>query len=150
MRELRWSRAVTEMAVIVASILLAFAVQAWWEGRQERRALAGIEELLRVQMSANAVTLQTEIEGARAAQEALGTAVRAIAPDPSPIPADSLWSLLRRGWGMLDQELETSALESLLDLDTFEPAGRPGCAGKWSRSAVRPGAWGGTSSASST
>jgi len=32
-----WSRLGAEGSVIVVSILLAFAVQAWWEGRQEQR-----------------------------------------------------------------------------------------------------------------
>ena len=32
-----WGRLSAEGAVILTSILLALAVQAWWEGRQERR-----------------------------------------------------------------------------------------------------------------
>ena len=41
-----WRRLFAEGAVIVASILLAFAIDAWWDGRQqraaEREALAGL------------------------------------------------------------------------------------------------------------
>ena len=31
-----WPRVIVEGAVIVVSILLAFGIDAWWEGRQER------------------------------------------------------------------------------------------------------------------
>ena len=31
-----WTRVFLEGAVIVASILLAFGIEAWWDGRQER------------------------------------------------------------------------------------------------------------------
>ena len=31
-----WSRILAEGSAIVVSILLAFAIQAWWEGRQSR------------------------------------------------------------------------------------------------------------------
>ena len=35
-RQVQWPRFVIEGVVIVASILLAFGIEAWWEGRQER------------------------------------------------------------------------------------------------------------------
>lgn len=35
-RSIQWSRLLAEGAVIVVSILLAFAVDAWWDSRQER------------------------------------------------------------------------------------------------------------------
>ena len=42
-----WSRLVAEGAVIVVSILLAFAVDAWWDSRQERaREDAYLRELV--------------------------------------------------------------------------------------------------------
>jgi hypothetical protein len=34
---IQWKRLSTEAAVIVASILLAFGIDAWWEGRQDRQ-----------------------------------------------------------------------------------------------------------------
>lgn len=35
-RQIQWSRFAVEGVVIVASILLAFGIEAWWEGMQER------------------------------------------------------------------------------------------------------------------
>ena len=48
-RQIPWSRIVVEGFVIVISILLAFGIDAWWEGKQELRAgrelvLAVVEE----------------------------------------------------------------------------------------------------------
>ncbi len=35
--QIQWPRFVIEGVVIVASILLAFGIEAWWENRQERQ-----------------------------------------------------------------------------------------------------------------
>lgn len=47
-REIRWARLIAEGAAIVVSILLAFAIDAWWDERLERieeqRILAGLDE----------------------------------------------------------------------------------------------------------
>ena len=48
LRRLPWLRIFAEGAAIVASILLAFWIQAWWEGRQERNdERAALTSLLR-------------------------------------------------------------------------------------------------------
>ncbi len=41
-----WKRLSVEAAAIVASILFAFAIDAWWEERLERRVEAGILDTL--------------------------------------------------------------------------------------------------------
>ncbi len=48
-----WKRLSVEAAAIVASILLAFAIDAWWEERLERRVEAGILDMLQKEFSAN-------------------------------------------------------------------------------------------------
>ena len=48
-----WKRLSVEAAAIVASILLAFAIDAWWEERLERRTEAGILDRLQKEFSAN-------------------------------------------------------------------------------------------------
>ncbi len=37
-RQVPWLRVLVEGVVIVGSILLAFGIDAWWKGREERRA----------------------------------------------------------------------------------------------------------------
>lgn len=122
----RWRRTAIEMAAIVVSILFAFGVDAWWARGQEIREVESYRQLMGVQMAANHSLLTEEVERAQASQSSLIAAVRAISPDPEPIPADSLWNLIRGGWGMGgDQGVEIAALERLLSLDTFEPADHP-------------------------
>ena len=77
------------MVVIVASILLAFAIDAWWQNGQERKAVAEYRNLLSVQMNANRVMLEDQIADASRSKEVLGEASRAISPNPPPIPAQS-------------------------------------------------------------
>ena len=48
-----WKRLAVEAAAIVGSILLAFAIDAWWEERMERRAEAGILDTLQKEFLAN-------------------------------------------------------------------------------------------------
>lgn len=122
-----WLRIATEMAVIVISILLAFGIDAWWARGQEKKSITQYRNLLSAQMDANRLMLQSNIEEAERAQESLGTAIRAISPSPSPISADSLWSLLQGGWGAGTQysNMEVSALESLLGLESFDPSEEP-------------------------
>jgi hypothetical protein len=114
-----------EGITIVASILLAFGVDAWWDRGRERRELASLEELVEAQMLENRMVLASEIEGAQSAQRALESAVAIISPKPPDVPPDSLWNLLDAAWGLSDRALETSALERLLGSELFDPAARP-------------------------
>ena len=45
-REIPWLRIGAESVAIVASILVAFGIDAWWEGRQSQRA--EVRQLVRV------------------------------------------------------------------------------------------------------
>ncbi len=46
-RQIPWLRVFVEGVVIVGSILLAFGLQAWWDGRQERALEHGAPEMNR-------------------------------------------------------------------------------------------------------
>lgn len=124
-REIPWSRVGIEMVVIVASILMAFGIEAWWQSGQERKAVAELRELVRVQMTANVEMLEADIEDALEAEASLRAAVRAISPDPGTITADSLWSLIAGGWEMRDENVEVSALDRVLGLESFNPTEQP-------------------------
>jgi len=52
-QDIPWKRLSVEAAAIVVSILLAFAIDAWWEERLERRTEAGILDRLQKEFSAN-------------------------------------------------------------------------------------------------
>jgi len=51
-KQIPWFRVVVEGVVIVASILLAFGIQAWWEGSQERELERRYLEALRGEFAA--------------------------------------------------------------------------------------------------
>ena len=55
----RWSRIVVEATVIVGSILLAFSIDAWWDGVQEERAERAAIARLLDEFEANRPELET-------------------------------------------------------------------------------------------
>ncbi len=52
-QDIQWKRLTIEAAAIVASILLAFAIDAWWDERQERAEEREVLESLHVEFEAN-------------------------------------------------------------------------------------------------
>lgn len=59
----QWNRLILEVVVIVASILLAFAIDALWQEREDRRIEASLVRDLRFDMEANQRSLQEWIRG---------------------------------------------------------------------------------------
>lgn len=73
-RNIQWKRLTAEAVAIVLSILLAFAIDAWWESRAERAAERSAIDRLIVEFEYNLVELvtsKTRHEGALAATEQL-------------------------------------------------------------------------------
>ena len=54
---LPWKRLITEGAVIVGSILLAFAIDAWWDGHKDADDLREILSLIKLETDANLTVL---------------------------------------------------------------------------------------------
>ena len=101
-----WLRVLAEGVAIVASILLAFGIQAWWEGRrdrvEERVALAGLRQEFAGnldQLNAGASSYEKSLRMTRR----LLALSRADSLAPNPLAMDSL---IRIGW---------------LDYGTFNP-----------------------------
>lgn len=69
-RYIAWKRLAIEAAAIVASILLAFAIDAWWEERGDRQAEVVLLERLRTDFNAIRAALAVVEEEHRAASEA--------------------------------------------------------------------------------
>jgi hypothetical protein len=93
-----WGRLGAEGAVIVASILLAFAVQAWWEGRQEQRQETEYLTALREELNEGLARLpqtETAFRETLYAHEALVGQFR----ETARAPTDSLtYWLSRLSW----------------------------------------------------
>jgi hypothetical protein len=69
-RSIAWKRLAIEATAIVVSILLAFAIDAWWEERGERQAEIALLERLRTDFSEIQAALAVVEEEHRAASEA--------------------------------------------------------------------------------
>ena len=119
-RSVPWLRVFVEGVVIVGSILLAFGIDAWWEGRQERQEAEQQVELLGAEMVRNRDLLQLSDSFARNARTGLDTLIAAMSPTPTALSLDSVQQLLRPGLGMADLDFEMSALESVLASDLLD------------------------------
>jgi len=97
-RRSMWLRIVAEGVAIVVSILLAFAIQAWWDGRrdraEERVALMGLRQEFEKNLAQLDATMAFHEEGVLMSERLLSLS-RADSPDSNPVAMDSL---VRRGW----------------------------------------------------
>lgn len=62
-QKIQWKRLSVEAAAIVTSILLAFAIDAWWENRLERIEELRILDTLRAEFLSNVESIPSYIEG---------------------------------------------------------------------------------------
>ncbi len=82
-QNIQWKRLSVEGAAIVMSILLAFAIDAWWDNRHERIEERRILESLKAEFLSNAELIPSFIEGHRRSAEytwALLDAMKAAEP----------------------------------------------------------------------
>ncbi len=68
-RSIPWLRVFVEGVVIVGSILLAFGIDAWWDGQQERReeqeALAGLQSEFEANLTQANEVIERHLQGRR-------------------------------------------------------------------------------------
>jgi len=85
-----WRRVTVEGTVIVISILLAFAIDAWWEERNAREA--EFEQLVRVaqELEANTKTLQRKLDVIVTSIEGTEQLISWMGPEPINVPPDVL------------------------------------------------------------
>ena len=109
----RWVRMLMEGVLIVASILLAFAIDAWWDARQERAGLndhlAALAEDV-AEAKADALASQTGRERRTAVIHNLLGVITESRAAPSP---DTLNAWLGQLWGARSPMLPYAALEDL-------------------------------------
>lgn len=91
----QWKRLVIEGPIIIISILLAFAIDAWWEDRQQRSS--AIEQLQRVatELEANAQYVNTKIKTLEGAVAGSAAIMNWMGPEPDEAPRplfDEYWT----------------------------------------------------------
>jgi len=80
-----WSRLLIESFVIVVSILLAFAIDAWWDDRQEEKeAVLQVDRVI-AELEAGAVLLEEQIEQLDVTTNAAKRFLAKFGPEPEPV-----------------------------------------------------------------
>lgn len=112
-----WGRVLVEGVVIVVSILLAFAIDAWWarlgEQKQEQLALAGLE----TDFAGYLVTLEHVRRRNLERVESARTLVGLSGPDPAVVDEAKVQALLGRVLVFRSVILPAGTLGSLLETD---------------------------------
>jgi len=90
-----WLRIFAEGVAIVVSILLALAMQAWWEARQHRSAELELLNGIRNDLVASRAEITRVLEGSERAAEALQVFLASDARELRALPSDSAAQLLR-------------------------------------------------------
>lgn len=118
-RSIPWARLVAEGLTILTSILLAFAIDAWWDGRTQDRLIDEQIAQLHAQMQANSEALSVGSERAGRVSDALGTLIALVGPEPEIVSADSLAEVIFQGFRIGPTALQMNALRILLGSGQF-------------------------------
>jgi len=113
---IQWKRLSVEAAAIVASILLAFAIDAWWDHRSDRREEAELLISLEAEFSANLQVLLQDIEYVENYTEAARRLLAAtMSDDIVGLPLESIGTDLWRTMSWRTSNLSTTALDSAIN-----------------------------------
>ena len=116
----RWTRWVREWASIVAAILVAFALDAWWENSSEAARAGALLDVISEEFEVAAVELDSILAANDAWIGNTTNALRRAAEGTPPIPPDSLM-VFGAGLDLMQfYEPEFGALESLLNSGGLE------------------------------
>jgi len=87
-QEIPWPRITVEAAAIVASILLAFSIDAWWEDSKEQNA--EVDQVLRVlaELEINADIIEQKLGTISTAITATSEFMSWMGPDPEPVQSE--------------------------------------------------------------
>ena len=90
--EIPWKRISVEAVAIVGSILLAFAIDAWWEKRQEQDADTKQLDRVSAELEANADRIQRKLETLSVAIDATSMVLSWMGPQPESVPDRNLFN----------------------------------------------------------
>ncbi len=108
-----WTRIFVEAAAIVASILLAFSIDAWWDSVQDRAEEREILSLLRAEFTANQKVLARTAGIHRLNLDAMREIISASEADNS-VGGESLDALFRQAGGTPHYNPATGALAATI------------------------------------
>jgi len=110
----RWQAWLTEAGVIMLSILAAFAVDAWWDGKKDHSRAQGEVASLRSEFEAIDHELARAAKELQTALEATQELARLAGPRPGPLTDAQFGLLFTRSLTINAVQLPTGALANLL------------------------------------
>jgi len=114
-----WKRISVEAVAIVASILLAFSIDAWWDGFQQREHLQTVLVGLDAAYSDNVTLLDENIELLAKYQELLKRFIEMKPDDAAQIPAELTFDTLMSIWRPVTLPNNNSLLVTTLDSENL-------------------------------
>ena len=109
-----WKRIGVEVAAIVASILLAFAIDAWWDEQVDQNRSKGQLRSLAVEFGEVESHLKFYETQLLSLRKAVSELLSHVGPETQVQPADSLYALIDLSFRASKMELPTASLQTLL------------------------------------
>lgn len=113
-RNIPWKRIAVEAAAIVASILLAFAIDAWWEERVDQSRSRDQLRSLAIEFGEVDLHLQDYESRLLNLRQAVSDLLSHIGPETEIQAADSLYAVIDFSFRASKMELPTASLQALL------------------------------------
>jgi len=114
-----WKRIFIEAAAIVASILLAFSIDAWWGDFQQRKHVRTVPVGLEAAYFENVTLLDENIELLANYQELLRRFIESKPNEAARIPAESTFDTLESIWRPVTPPNNNSLLVTTLDSENL-------------------------------
>jgi hypothetical protein len=89
-QDIQWKRITVEATAIVVSILLAFAIDAFWDDRQDRKTEIDLIARVAKELNANAEIIERKLETLSVAVESTSEFLSWMGPEPKKVPRADL------------------------------------------------------------
>lgn len=111
---LPWKRLITEGLVIVISILLAFTIDAWWDGRRDRQEAGDQVARLVAELETSISILESQVEDLGLTAAAAADFHALFGPDPDEVDPEVIGALFAKLFGSSTLSLPHSATSDFL------------------------------------
>ena len=118
-QKISWKRLSVEAAAIVVSILLAFAIDAWWDESQQRKHIQNVLTGLEVAFSENVTLIDENIDLVTRYREILKRFIEMDASDVAQIPPELTFDTLQSIWRPVTTDNNNSLLIETLDSENL-------------------------------
>jgi hypothetical protein len=118
-QKISWKRLSVEAAAIVASILFAFAIDAWWDESQQQREMQTVMADLEASFAENVTLLDENIELVILYREILKGFIEMEPGDAANIPPELTFDTLQSIWRPVTTTNNNSILIAILDAENL-------------------------------